>query len=422
MKKKIAIVVGTRPEVIKMAPVVFALRESKTLEPVLLSTGQHREMLDQALAAFDLTPDFDLGLMQPGQTLPGLTARAIGAVTKFIEEQKPDAILVQGDTSTVLAGAMAAFFADVPVGHIEAGLRTGNMRSPFPEEMNRRLTSPLAKWHFCPTEGSKENLVKEAIAESDIHVTGNTVVDSLLWIRDKQERTGVQSSEVAKRLKIPQEFTDKYFKTEDGRSKMEDQRWKMEDGKEALATPDLKSAILNPPSDKVSDFVLVTGHRRESFGGGFERMCEAIAELTKRHPGVGVLYPVHLNPLVQEPVNRILGDNPSVQLCSPAGYEDFVWLMNQAKFILSDSGGVQEEAPSLGKPVLVMRETTERPEGVTAGTCRLVGTDPDKILGESAILLNDPAAYASRSSLQNPYGDGKSASKIVAILEADFQC
>ena len=392
--KKIAIVVGTRPEVIKMAPVVFALRESKTLEPVLLSTGQHREMLDQALAAFDLTPDFDLGLMQPGQTLPGLTARAIEAVTKFINEEKPAAILVQGDTSTVLAGAMAAFFANVPVGHIEAGLRTGNMRSPFPEEMNRRLTSPLAKWHFCPTEGSKENLVRESIAESDCYVTGNTVVDSLLWIRDKQERSGVNAKDVAARLEIPQEFVDKY----------------------------LSSSISNLPSDKVSDFVLVTGHRRESFGGGFERMCEAINELTKRHPGIGVLYPVHLNPLVQEPVNRILGDNPAVQLCSPAGYEDFVWLMNQAKFILSDSGGVQEEAPSLGKPVLVMRETTERPEGVTAGTCRLVGTDPEMILSESAILLNDPAEYASRSSLQNPYGDGKAASKIVKILEADFEC
>jgi UDP-N-acetylglucosamine 2-epimerase (non-hydrolysing) len=300
--KKIAIVVGTRPEVIKMAPVVFALRESETLEPVLLSTGQHREMLDQALAAFDLTPDFDLGLMQPGQTLPGLTSRAIEAVTRFIEEQQPDAILVQGDTSTVLAGAMAAFFANVPVGHIEAGLRTGNMRSPFPEEMNRRLTSPLAKWHFCPTEGSKDNLVREAIAESDCYVTGNTVVDSLLWIRDKQERIGVYAADVAARLEIPHEFRDKY----------------------------LSSSISNLPSDKVSDFVLVTGHRRESFGGGFERMCEAINELTKRHPGVGVLYPVHLNPLVQEPVNRILGENPAVQLCSPAGYEDFVWLMNHS--------------------------------------------------------------------------------------------
>ena len=390
--KKIAIVVGTRPEVIKMAPVVFALRESETLEPVLLSTGQHREMLDQALAAFDLKPDFDLGLMQPGQTLPGLTSRAIEAVTKFIEEQKPDAILVQGDTSTVLAGAMASFFANVPVGHIEAGLRTGNMRSPFPEEMNRRLTSPLAKWHFCPTGGSKDNLVKEAIAESDIYVTGNTVVDSLLWIRDKQESAGVQSSEVAKRLEIPQAFANKY----------------------------LSSSVSDLPSDEVSDFILVTGHRRESFGGGFENMCQAIDELTRRHPGVGILYPVHLNPLVQEPVNRILGANPAVQLCSPAGYEDFVWLMNQAKFILSDSGGVQEEAPSLGKPVLVMRETTERPEGVTAGTCRLVGTDPDKILSEAAILLGDPKAYAERSSLKNPYGDGTAAKAIVKVLEESF--
>ncbi|QQL44309.1 non-hydrolyzing UDP-N-acetylglucosamine 2-epimerase [Sulfuriroseicoccus oceanibius] len=390
-RRKVAVVVGTRPEVIKMAPVVFALRESKELEPVLLSTGQHREMLDQALAAFDLKPDFDLGLMQPGQTLPGLTARAIEAVTKFIDEQKPDAILVQGDTSTVLAAAMAAFFADVPVGHIEAGLRTGNMRSPFPEEMNRRLTSPLAKWHFCPTDGSKDNLVREAIAECDCYVTGNTVVDSLLWIRDKQESAGVDAADVAKRLGISNDFAQKYF--------------------------NLKSAI---STDEVSDFVLVTGHRRESFGGGFERMCEAINDLTKRHPGVGVLYPVHLNPKVQEPVNRILGDNPAVELCSPAGYEDFVWLMNQAKFILSDSGGVQEEAPSLGKPVLVMRETTERPEGVEAGTCRLVGTDPDKILSEAAVLLDDADEYARRSALKNPYGDGTAARKIVATLEASL--
>ncbi|MDB4805583.1 UDP-N-acetylglucosamine 2-epimerase (non-hydrolyzing) [Akkermansiaceae bacterium] len=413
--KKIAIVVGTRPEVIKMAPVVFALRESKTLEPVLLSTGQHREMLDQALVAFDLTPDFDLGLMQPGQTLPGLTSRAIDAVTKFIKEQQPDAILVQGDTSTVLAGAMAAFFSDVPVGHIEAGLRTGNMRSPFPEEMNRRLTSPLAKWHFCPTEGSRENLVKEAIAEGDCYVTGNTVVDSLLWIRDKQERSGVNAADVAARLKIPESFAAKYLQAS---TSVPTSTPKLQLPTDEVSN--LSSAINNLPSNEQSSFILVTGHRRESFGGGFERMCQAINELTKRHPGVGVLYPVHLNPLVQEPVNRILGGNPAIQLCSPAGYEDFVWLMNQAKFILSDSGGVQEEAPSLGKPVLVMRETTERPEGVTAGTCRLVGTDPEKILGESAILLNDPAAYASRSSLQNPYGDGSAAKAIVRVLENSF--
>ena len=392
--KKIAVIVGTRPEVIKMAPVVFALRESDYLEPVLLSTGQHREMLDQALSAFDLVPDFDLGLMQPGQTLPGITSRAIEAVTQFIAEQHPAAILVQGDTSTVLAGAMASFFANVPVGHIEAGLRTGNMRSPFPEEMNRRLTSPLAKWHFCPTEASRANLVKEAIDEDGCHVTGNTVVDSLFWIRDKQEQSGVNAADVAARLKISEAFANKYLQA--------------------------STSTTQTSTDSVADFILVTGHRRESFGGGFERICEAINELTKRHPGLGILYPVHLNPLVQEPVNRILGGNPSVQLCSPAGYEDFVWLMNKAKFILSDSGGVQEEAPSLGKPVLVMRETTERPEGVTAGTCRLVGTDPEKILKEASLLLDDPAEYDSRSSLQNPYGDGSAAKKIVRVLEQSF--
>ncbi|PIE35029.1 MAG: UDP-N-acetylglucosamine 2-epimerase (non-hydrolyzing) [Gammaproteobacteria bacterium] len=384
-KKKIAVVVGTRPEVIKMAPVVFALKESDTLEPVLLSTGQHREMLDQALGAFGLEPDYDLGLMRPGQTLPGLTARAIEAVTAFIGEHRPDAMLVQGDTSTVLAGAMAAFFEDVPVGHIEAGLRTGDMRSPFPEEMNRRLTSPLARWHFCPTAGSMENLLRENIAEACCTVTGNTVVDSLLWVRDRQESRGVDAAELSERLGIDAGFSRLYLERENE-----------------------------------AGFILVTGHRRESFGGGFERMCGAIAELAARHPGVGVLYPVHLNPRVQEPVQRLLGGSPAISLCQPAGYEDFVWLMNRSRFLLSDSGGVQEEAPSLGKPVLVMRETTERPEGVEAGTCTLVGTDPGKILAEAGRLLTDEAEYRRRSALKNPYGDGKAAQRICKVLERDL--
>lgn len=385
-RKKVAVVVGTRPEVIKMAPVVFALQASDSLEPVLVSTGQHREMLDQAMATFGLKPDVDLQLMQPGQTLPGLTARAITAVTDFLEKDRPDAVVVQGDTTTVLSGGMAAFLADVPVGHVEAGLRTGNMRSPFPEEMNRRLTSPLARWHFCPTGGSQANLVREAIPVEDCHVTGNTVVDSLLWVRDRLEQLGVSGADVAKRLEIPSTFAGRYL---------------------AANSSD-------------SEFILVTGHRRESFGGGFERICEAILGLQERHPNVGILYPVHLNPRVQEPVNRLLGDCKGVALCKPAGYEDFVWLMNQAKFMLSDSGGVQEEAPSLGKPVLVMRETTERPEGVDAGTCRLVGTDPAKILEEAGILLGDADAYAQRSALQNPYGDGEAAKRIAAILERDL--
>ena len=387
-KKKVALIVGTRPEVIKMAPLVFALKASTSLEPVLLSTGQHREMLDQAMATFELTPDADLGLMEPGQTLPGLMARAITAVTDYLERDRPDAVLVQGDTTTVLAGGMAAFLADVPVGHVEAGLRTGNMRSPFPEEMNRRLTSPLARWHFCPTAGSQSNLESELIEPSACHVTGNTVVDSLLWVRYQLEKRGVSGSAVAERLGIPPAFAERYL-----------------------------SAKCQLPT---ADFVLVTGHRRESFGGGFERICEAILGLQEKHPDVGILYPVHLNPKVQEPVNRLLGECSGVALCKPAGYEDFVWLMNQAKFMLSDSGGVQEEAPSLGKPVLVMRETTERPEGVDAGTCRLVGTDPVKILEEADILLSDRDEYTRRSALQNPYGDGEAAKRIVEVLERDL--
>jgi UDP-N-acetylglucosamine 2-epimerase (non-hydrolysing) len=349
-----------------MAPVVFALKDSPSLEPVLLSTGQHREMLDQAMATFGLVPDVDLGLMQHGQTLPGLTARAITAVTDYLERDRPDAVLVQGDTTTVLAGGMAAFLADVPVGHVEAGLRTGNMRSPFPEEMNRRLTSPLARWHFCPTGGSQANLEREAIPEGACHVTGNTVVDSLLWVRDRLDQRGVTGADVADRLEIPKTFAERYLTANC-----------------QLPTAD-SSANCQLPT---ADFILVTGHRRESFGSGFERICEAILGLQERHPDVGILYPVHLNLRVQEPVNRLLGECPGVALCNPAGYEDFVWLMNRAKFMLSDSGGVQEEAPSLGKPVLVMRETTERPEGVDAGTCRLVGTDPAKILEEAGILL-----------------------------------
>ena len=400
MKKNIGIVVGTRPEVIKMAPVYYALKDSALLEPVLISSGQHRQMLDQAFSVFGLKPDLDLGLMQPGQTLPDLTARVITSVTTALRETKLAAVLLQGDTTTVLGSSIAAFYEKVLIGHVEAGLRTNNMQSPFPEEMNRRLTSPLARWNFCPTELSQANLLREGIAAETCHVTGNPVIDALLWVRDRIRARSVKPEEVAERLGIPEGFARRFLMGEGGERRTENTE--------------------DPHVTQRPRWVLVTGHRRESFGGGFERICTAISRLTQTYPDLGVLYPVHLNPQVQEPVKRLLGNNPRVALVNPAGYEDFIWLLDRCTFALSDSGGVQEEAPSLGKPVLVMRETTERPEGVTAGTCTLVGTDPDTILREAGILLTDPAEYARRAGLKNPYGDGRSAQRIRTILEKDL--
>jgi len=383
--KKIALILGTRPECIKMAPVYFALQQSKKLSPVIVSTGQHRQMLDQTLGVFGIKPEFDLNLMQPGQTLPELTSRVIQATSAWFSEHKPAAVLVQGDTTTVLASALAAFYNNIPIGHVEAGLRTGKMDSPFPEEMNRRLTSPLARWNFCPTETSKANLLREGINANNCYVTGNSVIDALLYIRKKQSLNGVSAKTVTEKVGIPEAFAQEF----------------------------LSDTARKP-------WILVTGHRRESFGDGFERICESINRITQIHPEVGVLYPVHLNPQVQAPVKRILGSNPRVALVAPAAYEEFVWLMNRCTFLLSDSGGVQEEAPSLGKPVLVMRDTTERPEGIEAGTCRLVGTNPEKILQEADLLLNNPEEFKRRSSLKNPYGDGQTAYMIRQILEGDL--
>jgi UDP-N-acetylglucosamine 2-epimerase (non-hydrolysing) len=380
MKVTIALVAGTRPEVIKIAPIYLAMRSSSRFEPCLISTGQHRQMLDQAFSVFGIKPDVDLGLMTPNQTLPDLMGRVIPAVAGVLRERRPGAILVQGDTATALGAAMAAFYERVPIGHVEAGLRTHDMGSPFPEEMNRRLTTPLARWNFCPTELSRDNLLHEGIANELCHVTGNSVIDALLWVRTKLRQKREPAEAVAARLGIPATFTERY-----------------------LARPGAR-------------WVLVTGHRRESFGGGFERICEAISRLTRESPEIGVLYPVHLNPRVQEPVNRILGENPRVALVPPANYEDFIWLMDRCHFALSDSGGVQEEAPSLGKPVLVMRETTERPEGVSAGTCTLVGTAPDRIVNEARRLLEDAGEYKRRSALRNPYGDGTASSRILNVL------
>ncbi|KAB2919439.1 MAG: UDP-N-acetylglucosamine 2-epimerase (non-hydrolyzing) [Dechloromonas sp.] len=385
-KKRIALVVGTRPEVVKMAPVYRAISESTSLSPVLISTGQHRQMLDQAFAVFGLKPDIDFNLMQPGQGLPELTARVMTHMSQALQSIGPAAVLLQGDTTTVLASALAAFYQRIPIGHVEAGLRTYDYAAPWPEEMNRRLTDPISRWCFAPTDWSANNLLAEHVPAERVHVTGNTVVDALFWVRERSQGHSMNAEELSERCQIPAAFCSMYLRQGGVR-----RRW-----------------------------VLITGHRRESFGDGFENICRAITELSERYPDIGLLYPVHMNPNVQEPVRRILGGNPRVALIPPVTYADFIWLMERCDFVLSDSGGVQEEAPSLGKPVLVMRETTERPEGVRAGTCVLVGTDPNCIIGECARLLDDPGEYRRRSQLANPYGDGRASIKIRTLLEADL--
>ncbi len=376
----LALIVGTRPECIKLAPVYAELRRSGKVRPLLVSTGQHRQLLDQALASFGLKPDVDLGLMQPGQSLPELTSRVITGMSAWFAEAKPSAVIVQGDTTTVLGSSLAAFYAGIPVAHVEAGLRTDDLRSPFPEEMNRRATSTLVRWHFCPTPQAQANLLREGIPADRCHVTGNTVIDALLATRSRIG--GFEAAAVGARLGVSAEFIASH-----------------------LAKPQ-------------SRWILVTGHRRESFGPGFENLCIGIRRLVDAHPDLGVLYPVHLNPQVQEPVRRLLGGHPRIALAAPAAYEDFVWLMDRSTFVLTDSGGVQEEAPSLGKPVLVMRDNTERPEGVTAGTSELVGTDSARIVAAATRLLSDPAEYARRSQLRNPYGDGTASAKIARVMEA----
>ncbi len=381
LKKKVAIIIGTRPECIKLAPVYFELLKSPDLQPILVATAQHRQMLDQSLKVFGLRPDVDLDLMQAGQSLEGLTARIITAVCAWCEAEKPNAILVQGDTTTVFATAISAFYKNIPLGHVEAGLRTGDIRLPFPEEMNRRLTTPLARWNFCPTEVSRENLLREGINSKLIHVTGNTVIDALGWVRSHFDSLGVNRENVVASARIPASFASKFIDIAGA-------RW-----------------------------ILVTGHRRESFGAGFENLCNALVELTKRFPEIGILFPVHLNPQVRETVYRRLQHEPQIALVEPVDYPQFVWLMEKCHFILSDSGGVQEEAPSLGKPVLVTRDTTERPEAVEAGACRLVGTSFERIVSEATKLLSDEEDYMSRSCIANPYGDGKSSARIRDILE-----
>ena len=371
MSKKILTVFGTRPEAIKMAPLVHALAADNRFASKVCVTAQHREMLDQVLDLFEIEPDFDLNIMKPGQTLNDVTTSIIVGLKPVLELFKPDVVLVHGDTATTFAAALAAYYQQIKVGHVEAGLRTGNIYSPWPEEANRKLTSAITNYHFAPTAGSKENLLKEGVAESDITVTGNTVIDALFWVREKLK----QDKSLSVSLTANFDFLD---------------------------------------SDK--KLILVTGHRRESFGGGFERICEALRQIASKHPEVEVLYPVHLNPNVQEPVNRLLNDLDNIFLIEPQEYLPFCYLMDRASIILTDSGGIQEEAPSLGKPVLVMRDTTERPEAIDAGTVRLVGTDIKLIVRQVEILLSDSEEYKLMSLAHNPYGDGLACCRILDFL------
>ena len=370
--KRVSIIFGTRPEAIKLCPLVLALREQAGFEPHVCVTGQHRQMLDQVLETFEIVPDVDLNLMQPDQSLAGLTSRAIAAIDAYLQRHNPDLILVQGDTTTVFCAALAAFYRRVAVGHVEAGLRTGNKLSPFPEEINRVLASRLTDLHFAPTETARQNLLREGIAPEGIFVTGNTVIDALLIALEKVKRLPPQ-------------------------------------------VPGLPAELMNGSSRQV---VLITGHRRENFGGGFESICCAIEQLAQRFPDTAFVYPVHLNPNVRGPVHALLSGRKNIYLIEPQGYLPFVALMSRSRIILTDSGGVQEEAPSLGKPVLVMRDTTERPEAVQAGTVKLVGTDAQTIVDTATELLTDAGAYDAMSKAINPYGDGRAVQRIVAALRS----
>lgn len=370
-KRRILVVFGTRPEAIKMAPVVEALLGETQFETKICVTAQHRQMLDQVLSLFEIVPDFDLDLMRAGQDLTDVTASVLNGVKEVLYQWKPHLVLVHGDTTTTFAASLAAFYEKIPVGHVEAGLRTGNIYAPWPEEMNRRLTSSIATIHFAPTQRARQNLLAQGVVDSMIHVTGNTVIDALLGIVERIR------SAPAMKLALERQFS--YL-------------------------------------DQARKLILVTGHRRENFGEGFENICQALRELTERHADIEVLYPVHLNPNVREPVVRILGNIPRIHLVEPVDYLPFVYLMQRAYLIITDSGGIQEEAPSLGKPVLVMREVTERPEAVLAGTVKLVGTDLEQIVREAESLLMNREVYDSMSTAHNPYGDGKAAKRIMSWL------
>lgn len=382
--KKIMLVFGTRPEAIKMCPLVKEFQKhSEEFNTVVCVTGQHREMLDQVLTIFDVKPDYDLNIMKQGQDLTDVTARVLTGLRDVFKECRPDVVLVHGDTTTSTAGALAAFYAQIPVGHVEAGLRTHNIYSPWPEEMNRQITGRIATYNFSPTPLSEKNLLEEK-AHGDIYVTGNTVIDALHLVVDKLKNDDALAKEEEEIL-----------------SKAGYDVTRLKDGKK---------------------LVLITGHRRENFGDGFIRMVTAMKDLSEKYPDVDFVYPMHLNPNVRKPIHEVFGEDltrPNFFFIEPLQYLEFVYLMEKSTIVLTDSGGIQEEAPGLGKPVLVMRDTTERPEALASGTVHLVGTDYDKIINEVSTLLENEAAYEEMSKAVNPYGDGKACSRIVAVLNGE---
>lgn len=368
---KVMSIFGTRPEAIKMAPLIKAMELDPRFESSVCATAQHREMLDQVLDLFEIVPTFDLDLMKSGQSLNDITSQILIRLKPILSDVKPDVVLVHGDTATTFSASLAAFYARVKVGHVEAGLRTGNLYSPWPEEANRKLTSVITSYHFAPTSSSKQNLIAEGIKEESVFVTGNTVIDALLIAKQKIDSEARLSKEIASNL---------------------------------------------PMLDPEKKTILVTGHRRESFGGGFERICTALARIATDHPNVQIVYPVHMNPMVQSPVRSLLSGIHNIHLIAPLDYLPFVYLMMNSYLILTDSGGVQEEAPSLGKPVLVMRDTTERPEAIEAGTVKLVGTDTHAILAGVADLIENADSYHKMSHAHNPYGDGQATARILNCL------
>ena len=382
--KKVMLVFGTRPEAIKMAPLVKAFEQRKdAFQTIVCVTGQHREMLDQVLQIFEITPDYDLNIMKQGQDLYDVTARVLTGMRDVLKVAQPDVVLVHGDTTTSTAAALAAFYQQIPVGHVEAGLRTHNIYSPWPEELNRQITGRIATYNFSPTPLSRQNLLQENVAEEKIIVTGNTVIDALYWVVDKMKKDAQLQNSLDGVLKVSGYDVSR-----------------LHDGKK---------------------LVLITGHRRENFGDGFISMCRAIQTLTRRYPDVDFVYPMHLNPNVRKPIHEVFGEDLSrlgnMFFIEPLEYLSFVYLMEKSTIVLTDSGGIQEEAPGLGKPVLVMRDTTERPEALDAGTVKLVGTDYNKIVGNVSELLDDDTAYRRMSQAVNPYGDGKACPRIVAHLE-----
>ena len=382
--KKIMLVFGTRPEAIKMAPLVKEFEKyAEDFNTIVCVTGQHREMLDQVLQLFEITPDYDLNIMKQGQDLYDVTARVLTGMRDVLKEAQPDVVLVHGDTTTSTAAALAAFYQQIPVGHVEAGLRTHNIYSPWPEEMNRQITGRIATYNFAPTPLSKANLLREAVTEESVTVTGNTVIDSLYWVVNKINEDTALNVELQKTL--------------------------------AQAGYDVNRLS----EDK--KLVLITGHRRENFGDGFISMCTAIKDLTQKYPDVDFVYPMHLNPNVRKPIHEVFGEEldnlGNMFFIEPLEYLSFVYLMEKSTIVLTDSGGIQEEAPGLGKPVLVMRDTTERPEALEAGTVKLVGTDYDKIVAEVSSLLNNQDYYDTMSKAVNPYGDGLACGRIVNTLK-----